>query len=76
VLVNRRVADVEHALAVKVRTRPAASRGGGEGGALGSPPCVVNAVADALDPLGARITGTPLGPAQVLAALVAAEALP
>jgi hypothetical protein len=30
---------------------------------------VVNAVADALAPLGARITGTPLGPAQVLAAL-------
>jgi hypothetical protein len=44
-----------------------------QGGAIGSPVAVINAVADALAPLGARITGTPLGSAQVLAAVAAAR---
>ncbi len=52
--------------------RRAGYKGMGEGGAIGSPPAVINAVADALAPLGARITGTPLGPPQVLAAIAAA----
>jgi carbon-monoxide dehydrogenase large subunit len=54
---------------------PAATPGGfkgmGEGGAIGSPPAVFNAVADALAPLGVKLTRTPLGPSQVLAAVAA-----
>ena len=52
---------------------PGGYKGVGEGGAIGAPPAVINAVADALAPLGARITGTPLGPAQVLAAVAGSE---
>jgi CO/xanthine dehydrogenase Mo-binding subunit len=44
----------------------------GEGGAIGSPPCVFNAVADALALVGAGIDRTPLTPAAVLGALRAA----
>ncbi|GGV42587.1 xanthine dehydrogenase [Actinomadura cremea] len=44
-------------------------KGVGEGGAIGAPPAVVNAVADALAPLGVKITRLPLSPA-TLAELV------
>lgn len=37
----------------------------GEGGVLGSAPAVLNAIADALAPLGVRVTGQPLGPSQI-----------
>jgi aerobic carbon-monoxide dehydrogenase large subunit len=40
-------------------------KGVGEGGAIGSPPAVVNAVADALTPFGVTITRLPLDPATV-----------
>ena len=63
------IPDVEYGHVVTPADTPGGFKGVGEGGAIGSPPAVVNAVADALAPLGARITGTPLGPAQVLAAL-------
>jgi carbon-monoxide dehydrogenase large subunit len=56
---------------------PAATPGGykgmGEGGAIGSPPAVFNAVADALAPLGVKLTRTPLGPSQILAAIETAS---
>jgi aerobic carbon-monoxide dehydrogenase large subunit len=39
----------------------------GEGGAIASPPAVLNAVADALAPLGVQIRAQPLGPADVVA---------
>ena len=45
----------------------------GEGGAIGAPPCVVNAVADALSPLGVTITRLPLTPSAVVALLEQAE---
>ena len=45
---------------------PGGYKGVGEGGAIGAPPAVVNAVADALSPFGVTITRLPLGPAQVL----------
>lgn len=45
---------------------PGGYKGVGEGGAIGAPPAVVNAVADALAPLGVTITRTPLGPSQIL----------
>ena len=46
---------------------PGGYKGVGEGGAIGAPAAVVNAVADALAPFGARITDLPLTPAAVLA---------
>ena len=48
---------------------PGGYKGVGEGGAIGAPPAVVNAVADALSPFGVTITRLPLGPAQVLGLL-------
>ena len=55
---------------------PAATTGGykgvGEGGAIGAPAAVFNAVADALAPLGVTLRDQPLDPAAVLAALEAA----
>ncbi|TDC70707.1 xanthine dehydrogenase family protein molybdopterin-binding subunit [Actinomadura sp. GC306] len=44
---------------------PGGYKGVGEGGAIGSPPAVVNAVADALAPFGARITRLPLTPERI-----------
>ena len=44
---------------------PGGHKGAGEGGAIGAPPCVFNAVADALRPFGARPDHTPLAPAVV-----------
>jgi len=52
---------------------PGGSKGMGEGGAIGAPPAVFNAVADALAQRGARITRQPLDPTSILAALAAAE---
>ena len=48
---------------------PGGYKGVGEGGAIGAPAAVVNAVADALSPFGVRITRLPLGPADVVALL-------
>jgi carbon-monoxide dehydrogenase large subunit len=41
----------------------------GEGGAIGSPPAIFNAVADALALVGATIDRTPLSPDAILHAL-------
>jgi len=48
---------------------PGGYKGVGEGGAIGAPPAVVNAVADALSPFGVKITRLPLSPAAILALL-------
>jgi carbon-monoxide dehydrogenase large subunit len=57
---------------------PASTLGGykgvGEGGAIGAPPAVFNAVADALAQVGARITDQPLTPVRVRTALSELEA--
>jgi carbon-monoxide dehydrogenase large subunit len=53
---------------------PGGYKGVGEGGAIGAPPAVVNAVADALAPLGVRITRLPLTPASVVALIREAQA--
>jgi aerobic carbon-monoxide dehydrogenase large subunit len=45
---------------------PGGYKGVGEGGAIGAPPAVINAVADALAPLGVTVTRLPLGPAAIL----------
>jgi carbon-monoxide dehydrogenase large subunit len=53
---------------------PGGYKGVGEGGAIGAPPAVINAVADALAPLGVRITRLPLTPATVAALIADAQA--
>jgi carbon-monoxide dehydrogenase large subunit len=44
----------------------------GEGGAIAAPPAVINAVGDALAPLGVTIRDQPLGPADVASLIAAA----
>jgi carbon-monoxide dehydrogenase large subunit len=44
---------------------PLGAKGVGESATVGSPPAVVNAVLDALKPLGVRSADMPLTPAQV-----------
>jgi carbon-monoxide dehydrogenase large subunit len=41
---------------------PGGVKGMGEGGTIGAPAALANAVADAVSPLGARVTGLPLRP--------------
>jgi carbon-monoxide dehydrogenase large subunit len=53
-------------------TNAGGHKGLGEGGAIGSPPAVINAVADALAPLGVAVRVQPLGPADVVALIEAA----
>jgi carbon-monoxide dehydrogenase large subunit len=48
-------------------------KGIGEGGAIAPPAAIVNAVNDALGPLGVEITETPVTPRRILAALHAAR---
>jgi len=47
-------------------------KGVGEGGAIGAPPAVANAVADALAPLGVTVTTLPLGPSDIVTLLESA----
>jgi carbon-monoxide dehydrogenase large subunit len=53
---------------------PGGYKGVGEGGCIGSVGAVVNAVADALAPLGATVNRLPLGPSRILDLIVEAEA--
>jgi carbon-monoxide dehydrogenase large subunit len=53
-------------------TNPGGHKGLGEGGAIGAPPALINAIADALAPLGARVRDQPLGPADIVALIEAA----
>ena len=55
-------------------TNPGGHKGMGEGGAIGAPPAVINAVADALAPLGVEVRAQPLGPAVVIALIEGAAA--
>jgi carbon-monoxide dehydrogenase large subunit len=48
---------------------PGGFKGVGEGGAIGAPPAVVNAVADALAPFGVDVTHLPLSPARIVSLL-------
>jgi carbon-monoxide dehydrogenase large subunit len=45
---------------------PGGYKGVGEGGAIGAPPAVVNAVADALSPFGVDVTRLPVSPARIV----------
>jgi carbon-monoxide dehydrogenase large subunit len=48
---------------------PGGFKGVGEGGAIGAPPAVVNAVADALVPFGVTVTSLPLSPSRIVGLL-------
>jgi carbon-monoxide dehydrogenase large subunit len=52
---------------------PGGFKGVGEGGAIGAPPAVVNAIADALVPFGAEITRLPLTPPAIVELIGAAR---
>jgi carbon-monoxide dehydrogenase large subunit len=66
------VPDIEYGHIETPSNTPGGFKGMGEGGAIGAPPCVFNAVADALALVGAEVFDQPLGPRQVLDALIAA----
>ena len=54
------VPDIEYGHVETMSAGPGGYKGVGEGGAIGAPPAVVNAVADALAPLGVRFTSAPV----------------
>ncbi len=69
-------ADVPHIECLHIQTpshTPGGSKGTGEGGAIGAPAAVFNAVADALALRGARVTRHPLDPPSIIAALAESE---
>jgi carbon-monoxide dehydrogenase large subunit len=61
------VPEIEYGHVETPSPGPGGYKGVGEGGAIGAPPAVTNAIADALAPLGVIITSLPLGPAQIVA---------
>jgi carbon-monoxide dehydrogenase large subunit len=63
--------EVEHLVTPSPVTE-GGMKGMGEGGLIGAPAAVVNAVADALEPFGVSIDKTPLRPCDVLALIDAA----
>jgi carbon-monoxide dehydrogenase large subunit len=63
------VPEIEHGHLETPGPGPGGYKGVGEGGAIGAPPAVVNAVADALSPFGVTITDQPLSPSRILAVL-------
>lgn len=63
------VPDIEYGHVETPGPLPGGFKGVGEGGAIGAPPAVVNAVNDALAPLGANLTRLPASPANVLRAI-------
>jgi carbon-monoxide dehydrogenase large subunit len=57
---------IEYGHVITPSSGPGGYKGVGEGGAIGAPPAIVNAVADALAPFGVTITRLPLRPETVL----------
>ncbi|MBM3361302.1 MAG: xanthine dehydrogenase family protein molybdopterin-binding subunit [Betaproteobacteria bacterium] len=60
-------------LATPCTHNPLGAKGCGEAGAIGSPPAVINAVLDALRPLGVKDLDMPASPARVWQAIAAAK---
>ena len=58
---------------VPTTTNPLGAKGIGEGGTIGAPPAIVNAVLDALRPLGVQDIEMPLAPMRVWRAIEAAR---
>ncbi len=68
------IPDIEYGHLETPGPMPGGYKGVGEGGAIGAPPAVVNAVNDALAPLGAVLTRLPLTPARIVDAIERAGA--
>jgi carbon-monoxide dehydrogenase large subunit len=66
------VPDIEYGHLETPGPLPGGYKGVGEGGAIGAPPAVVNAVNDALAPLGVTLTRLPLTPSAILDQIAAA----
>jgi aerobic carbon-monoxide dehydrogenase large subunit len=60
------VPTIEYGHVVTDGPGPGGYKGVGEGGAIGAPPAVMNAVADALAPFGVDVTEQPLTPERIL----------
>jgi aerobic carbon-monoxide dehydrogenase large subunit len=67
------VIEYDH-LETPAPTNPGGFKGMGEGGAIGAPSAIINAVFDALAPFGVKITRQPLTPPAILELLEAAAA--
>jgi aerobic carbon-monoxide dehydrogenase large subunit len=68
------VPEIEYAhIETSAPSNPGGHKGLGEGGAIGSPPAVINAIADALRHLGVQIRDQPLGPAEIVRLMDAAR---
>jgi aerobic carbon-monoxide dehydrogenase large subunit len=67
------VPDMEYGHVETMGPGPGGYKGVGEGGAIGAPPAVVNAVADALAPFGVEISRLPLTPAAIVDLLESAR---
>ncbi len=67
------VPEIEYAhIETPAPSNPGGHKGLGEGGAIAAPPAVINAVADALRPLGIEVRDQPLGPAEIVALMESA----
>jgi carbon-monoxide dehydrogenase large subunit len=64
------VPEIEYGHVESPGPLPGGYKGVGEGGAIGAPPAVVNAVNDALAPLGVTLTRLPLTPNNILEQIV------
>ena len=60
------VPDIEYGHIETPSPGPGGYKGAGEGGAIGAPPAVINAVADALSPFGVEINRLPITPESVV----------
>jgi carbon-monoxide dehydrogenase large subunit len=61
------VPEIEyHHIETPASTNPGGHKGLGEGGAIAAPPCLINAIGDALAPLGVKVRDQPLGPARIV----------
>ena len=67
------VIEYDH-LETPAPTNPGGFKGLGEGGAIGAPAAIINAVYDALQPFGVKITSQPLTPPEVLRLIESAQA--
>jgi carbon-monoxide dehydrogenase large subunit len=61
-------------IAVPAKTNPLGIKGGSENGSAGAPPAVINAILDALAPLGVTEVPAPATPERVWQAIQAAQA--
>ena len=61
---------LEHGHVITPSDTPGGHKGVGEGGAIGAPACVINAVNDALRPLRVSFTRQPLTPDAIVRAVI------